>query len=112
MRRRCAWLYEALVRLPGDWLPPEDDAEAVAVGGVLRLPRHRLRVDGERLHDAFGYVGFLLAEVEIQRLGACWECGEFGFPFERRGKWRNSVAFPLEINGKGGGKGVLGPGMS
>eukprot|EP00434_Breviolum_minutum_P012354 symbB.v1.2.010885.t2/scaffold721.1/size169143/3 len=67
MRRRCAWLYEAVVFLPADWMPSEDDAAQAPVGGVLRLPRYRLHIpEEERLvHDAFGYVGFLLAEVEI-----------------------------------------------
>lgn len=70
MRRRCAWLYEAVVRLPSDWLPPLDDAAAVAVGGVLRLPRYVVRLPGDRkLHDGFGYVGWLLAQVEIECLG-------------------------------------------
>ncbi|CAL1165020.1 unnamed protein product [Cladocopium goreaui] len=84
MQRRCAWLYEAVVRLPADWLPQADDAAQAPVGGVawrsiLRsilgfrvggwnpsVPE-RPRVQERPLHDAFGYVGFLLAEVEIDQ---------------------------------------------
>jgi len=70
--RRCAWLYEAVVRLPADWLPPDDGAGGAPVGGVLHLPRYYVIVpteEGEQiLHDCFGYVGFLLAEVEIEQL--------------------------------------------
>lgn len=69
MQRRCAWLYEAVVRLPADWLPQADDAAQAPVGGVLRLPRYQVRIPQQErpLHDAFGYVGFLLAEVEIDQ---------------------------------------------
>ncbi|CAK9101705.1 1, partial [Durusdinium trenchii] len=69
MRRRCAWLYEAVLRLPADWIPDEDDAAQAPVGGVLRLPRYQVLIPEQDhpLHDAFGYVGFLLAEVEIDQ---------------------------------------------
>mmetsp|Transcript_79308 Transcript_79308/g.139977 ORF Transcript_79308/g.139977 Transcript_79308/m.139977 type:complete len:862 (-) Transcript_79308:33-2618(-) len=69
MRRRSAWLYEAVVALPEGWLAEAEDPGRAPSGGALQLPRYRVIFQGaagqEVLHDTFGYTGVLMAEVDL-----------------------------------------------
>jgi len=78
MKRRCAWLYEAVVELPS---PPGSKERGTGPAAPLQRGVASYSVvlpdSGEPLQDAFSFAGSLLSEEELDMFqGGCYPCIE------------------------------------